>query len=84
VDSRITPDVWVAPKYVVEVLADEVTRSPVHTCGKTGDAAGYALRFPRMLNGVRRDKAAEDATTQQEILDLRRLQNRPAGRRGAR
>jgi DNA ligase-1 len=78
VDARVIPDVWVEPRYVVEVLADEVTRSPLHTCGKVGTAPGYALRFPRMLNGVRRDKAPEDATTQEEILELCRLQRRRA------
>ncbi|HEX4602093.1 MAG TPA: ATP-dependent DNA ligase [Gemmatimonadales bacterium] len=74
VDSLITPDVWVEPRLVVEVLADEITRSPLHTCGKTDDAPGYALRFPRMLDGVRRDKAPQDATTEQEILQLYRAQ----------
>ena len=80
VDSRLTPDVWVEPKYVVEVLADEITRSPLHTCGKSGAEPGYALRFPRMLNGVRSDKAAEDATTEREVLDLYTLQRRPGKR----
>jgi DNA ligase-1 len=78
VDSRVVPDVWVEPTYVVEVLADEVTRSPTHTCGQSGDAPGYALRFPRMLNGVRTDRAPEDATTEQEILELAALQRRGA------
>jgi DNA ligase 1 len=74
VDSLIVPDRWVEPRVVVEVLADEITRSPRHTCGKSGDAPGYALRFPRVLDGVRADKRAEDATTEREILDLYRLQ----------
>jgi DNA ligase 1 len=74
VDSLIVPDRWVEPRVVVEVLADEITRSPRHTCGKSGDAPGYALRFPRLLDGVRADKRAEDATTEREILDLYRLQ----------
>lgn len=74
VDSLITPDVWVAPKYVVEVLADEITRSPRHTCGKVGSAQGYALRFPRLVNGVRADKAPDEATTEREILDMYRMQ----------
>ena len=73
VDSRITPDVWVTPRVVVEVLADEITRSPSHTCGKTASAPGFALRFPRVL-GERADKSPEDATTQAEILRLHRLQ----------
>jgi DNA ligase-1 len=76
VDSLITPHVWVEPRIVVEVLADEITRSPRHTCGKSGGAHGYALRFPRMLDGVRTDRAPEDATTEREILDLHRLQRR--------
>ena len=33
---------WVEPKIVLEVLADEITKSPNHT-------AGYALRFPRVI-----------------------------------
>lgn len=76
VDSLITPDVWVEPRIVIEVLADEVTRSPRHTCGKVGDAPGYALRFPRMLDGVRSDRAPEDATTEREVLDLHRMERR--------
>jgi DNA ligase-1 len=74
VDSLITPDVWVEPRLVVEVLADEITRSPRHTCGKVGAAPGYALRFPRMLGGVRTDRAPEDATSEREVLDLYRMQ----------
>jgi DNA ligase 1 len=77
VDSRITPDVWVEPRLVVEVLADEITRSPLHTCGKAGEGPGYALRFPRML-GVRSDKAPEDATTEREVVEMYRLQGRRA------
>jgi DNA ligase-1 len=74
VESLMTPDVWVEPRIVVEVLADEITRSPRHTCGKSGDRPGYALRFPRMLDGVRTDRTPEDATTEREILDLHRMQ----------
>jgi DNA ligase-1 len=81
VDALITPDVWVEPKYVVEVLADEITRSPLHTCGKTDDHPGYALRFPRLIS-IRTDKAPADATTEREVLDLYRMQGaRPSPRR---
>jgi DNA ligase-1 len=79
VDALITPDVWVEPRIVVEVLADEVTRSPRHTCGRADTAPGYALRFPRML-GIRRDKAPEDATTEGEVIELHRLERRTAVR----
>lgn len=73
VDSLITPDVWTEPKYVVEVQADEITRSPHHTCGKVGKAPGYALRFPRVIN-FRWDKRPEDATTEEEILEMYKTQ----------
>jgi DNA ligase-1 len=82
-DSKIVPDVWVEPKLVVEVLADEITRSPLHTCGQEGSEPGFALRFPRLLDGLRTDRSAEDATTEREILDIYRMQGRtgPSSRR---
>ena len=74
VDSPvITPDFWVEPKYVIEVRADEITRSPLHACGKPEgtDEPGYALRFPRIISdGVRKDKSAEEATTTKEIIEM--------------
>ncbi len=70
VDSLMVPDVWVEPKYVIEVQADEITRSPIHTAGKVGDEPGYALRFPRCIDFIRADKSPEDATTEKEILEM--------------
>ncbi len=70
VDSLMVPDVWCEPKYVVEVQADEITRSPIHTAGREDDEPGYALRFPRVVNFIREDKSPEDATTEQEILEM--------------
>ena len=70
VDAVLTPDVWVEPKYVIEMQADEITRSPIHTAGKVGDEPGYALRFPRVVGFVRTDRKAEDATTVKEILKM--------------
>jgi DNA ligase-1 len=80
VDSILTPDVWVEPRYVVEVLADEISRSPFHTCGRRGDEPGYALRFPRLVS-MRADKAPADATTEREIVQMygqQRKQSRAA------
>ncbi|MGC8479270.1 MAG: ATP-dependent DNA ligase [Candidatus Micrarchaeia archaeon] len=74
VESEIEPDFWVDPIYVIEVIADEITRSPMHSCGKekySNDEVGYALRFPRIVsNGIREDKKAEDATTTHEIIEM--------------
>lgn len=58
-------DFWVSPKMVVEVLADEITKSPMHT-------SGYALRFPRLVGF--REKRVEDATTVKELLGMVKLQ----------
>lgn len=70
VSSLIVPSVWVEPQLVLEVLADEITRSPTHTAGKVGDEPGYALRFPRLVSFRERDKQPEDATTVQELVEL--------------
>ena len=63
VSSKIVPSVWVEPKIVLEVLADEITSSPNHT-------AGYALRFPRVIRFREADKRPEDATTLKELIEL--------------
>ena len=75
VDSRIEPDYWVELKYVITVSADEITLSPVHTCGHTDNPEdkGFALRFPRMIQ-LRTDKNPEDATTTKEIKEMFELQ----------
>lgn len=59
------PDVWILPQLVVEVAADEITDSPIHT-------AKVALRFPRFLK-IRTDKSTNQATTLTEIMQLKQL-----------
>jgi DNA ligase-1 len=77
VDKAMMCDVWLVPALVVEIKADEITRSPIHTAGrkmkpsKTGaalevDVPGYALRFPR-LERFREDKKPEDTTSLKEL-----------------
>ncbi|MDD5318047.1 MAG: ATP-dependent DNA ligase [Candidatus ainarchaeum sp.] len=78
-DSEIVPDVWVAPKYVVTLAADEITRSPKHTAGRGKDGeSGYALRFPRLKGDIRADKGPKDATTVREIAGMFARQGRRA------
>ncbi|HEY6542784.1 MAG TPA: ATP-dependent DNA ligase [Ktedonobacteraceae bacterium] len=76
VSSLIEPSVWVEPQLVVEVLADEITRSPTHTAGKVGDEPGYALRFPRLVSFRDADKQPEDATTVRELIELYQSQGK--------
>lgn len=68
VDKDLYPDVWVKPRIVVELRADEITISPKHT-------ATYALRFPRLIR-IRTDKKAEQATSIKELEDLFLLQKK--------
>jgi len=72
VDSQIEADVWFVPKIVLEVIGAEITLSPVHTACKNivREGSGLAIRFPRFTGKYRDDKAPEDATTEDEILEM--------------
>ena len=59
VDKIFIPDVWITPKIVVEIAADDITKSPSH-------GAQYALRFPRLVK-IRTDKNASQVTTVGEL-----------------
>ena len=76
VDSAMTPDVWLEPRFVLEVKGAEITVSPVHTCARDAvrKGAGLAVRFPRFTGKWRDDKKPEDATTQKELLEMYRGQ----------
>ena len=74
VDALIDADVWVQPKYVVEINADEITRSPVHTAAMHGKE-GLALRFPRLVK-IREDKSPKQATTEKELEELFEMQGK--------
>lgn len=86
VDKMMDVDVWVKPSIVVEIRADELTKSPVHTAGrtmkktKTGKAVevdnpGFALRFPR-LEKFRDDKRPEEVTTLSEVEKMYKKQKK--------
>ena len=64
VDKSLQPDVWLEPFVVIEVAADELTESPVHS-------AGFAMRFPRLLK-IRDDKTWEQATSLEELKQIRK------------
>ncbi len=67
--KELYPDVWVEPHLIWVVIADEITRSPLHTAGKTEHEQGYALRFPRAIE-QRFDKSPDQATTVDEIKHM--------------
>ncbi len=71
--KELHPDVWVQPKVVCMVRADEITLSPLHQAGATEKRLGFALRFPRFM-GMRPDKSAHEATTEHELEELYKLQ----------
>jgi DNA ligase-1 len=60
------------PGLVIEVIGAEITLSPIHTSGMNSvrPGAGLAIRFPRFTGRYRTEKAAEDATTTQEIVEM--------------
>ncbi len=66
--KEMKPDYWIKPKIVVEVLGSEITKSPVHSCGRE-KGKGLALRFPRFIR-YREDKSAVQATTVKEIKQM--------------
>jgi DNA ligase 1 len=78
VDARQQPDVWFEPGVVLEVLGAELTLSPNYTAawGQIKPDAGLAMRFPRFTGRWRDDKAATDATTTGELIDLYRTAHR--------
>ena len=75
VESKMKPDVWIEPVYVAEVLGAELTLSPIHTCGldRVKPGAGVSIRFPRFIRW-RDDKRPEDATTEDEVVEMYRRQ----------
>jgi DNA ligase-1 len=76
VQSTLEADVWFEPKVVLEVLGAEITLSPIHVCAMNSirKGSGLAIRFPRFTGNYRTDKAAEDATTSREIVEMYRNQ----------
>jgi DNA ligase-1 len=65
-------DVWFEPELVIEVVASEITLSPIH---KTAldvlrKGSGLALRFPKFTGKIRMEKSPENASTDQEVISL--------------
>ncbi|GAB6065137.1 ATP-dependent DNA ligase [Aquifex pyrophilus] len=78
VNSILEADMWFEPYLVLEIAGAELTLSPVHTCGwgKVAPSRGIGLRFPRFTGRYRFDKRPEDATTEQEIIEMYKMQRK--------
>lgn len=77
------PDVYFEPKMVWEVLAADLSKSPIYTAAKhlTGDR-GISLRFPRFIR-VRDDKAPEQSTDPEQIFEAYERQATAASGKGS-
>lgn len=78
IESGMEPDVWFEPELVIEIVASEITLSPVHTTAKNSirTGSGLALRFPKFTGKIRMEKAPEDASTDQEVIALYKNQKK--------
>lgn len=76
VESNIEPDVWFKPHLVIEVIASEITLSPTHTAAwdRIRKGTGISLRFPKFTGRIREDKAPEEATTVDELVEMYKKQ----------
>jgi len=76
VDSILKADIWFKPAIVMEVIGDEITLSPVHSCAFNNirKESGLAIRFPRFTGRWRTDKSPEDSTSVNEIIEMYRSQ----------
>jgi len=72
IESEMEADVWFEPELVLEVVASEITLSPIHktALGTIRKGAGLALRFPKFTGKIRIEKGSEDASTDEEVYSL--------------
>jgi DNA ligase-1 len=78
--SEMEADVWFEPELVIEIVASEITLSPIHKVARDEirKNAGLALRFPKFTGKIRMEKTAEDASTDEEVISLYKAQNKSA------
>ncbi len=78
IESGLEADVWFEPEVVIEIVASEITLSPIHKVAmdKIRKSSGLALRFPKFTGRIRFEKTSENATTIDEVLTLYNSQKR--------
>ena len=67
---RCLPSVWVKPEIVIEVLADEITRSPIHTAGARGDESPGQGTASQGMPHAEDTKSAESMSGTAKIKEL--------------
>ena len=78
IESGLEADIWFEPEVVIEIVASEITLSPIHKTAMDviRKGSGLALRFPKFTGRIRVEKTPENATTDQEIISLYNGQKR--------
>ena len=78
IQSGLEADVWFEPETVIEIVASEITLSPIHKVAmdKIRKGSGLALRFPKFTGKIRFEKTSENATNIDEIVTLYNSQKR--------
>jgi|TARA_B100001750_G_scaffold100516_1_gene79519 DNA ligase-1 len=78
VESDMIADVWFDPHLVIEIVASEITLSPIHKTGFNAlrKESGLALRFPKFTGKIRSEKNVEDASTDNEVIALYKSQKK--------
>jgi DNA ligase 1 len=78
IQSGLEADVWFDPEIVIEIVASEITLSPIHKVAmdKIRKGSGLALRFPKFTGKIRFEKTSENATNIDEIITLYNSQKR--------
>jgi len=76
--SEMEADVWFEPELVIEIVASEITQSPIHktALNKIKENTGLALRFPKFTGKIRTEKNSEDASTDEEVIALYKVQKK--------
>lgn len=72
IKSEMEADVWFEPELVIEIVASEITLSPIHKTAQDviRKGSGLALRFPKFTGKIRMEKSPENASTDQEVISL--------------
>ena len=81
--SDMAADMWFEPELVIEIVASEITQSPIHKTAsdKIKENTGLALRFPKFTGKIRTEKNAEDASTDEEVIALYKVQKKTVNKK---